>query len=59
MQLRIPLNSGDMQPKDAKVTIRGRGELLLGAANLGVIVSLLAPAGVGAQHLCRSPLVTD
>src|SRR5947208_17076701 len=29
MQLRIPLNSGDMQPKDAKVTIRGRGELLL------------------------------
>ncbi len=30
MQLRIPLNSGDMQPKDAKVTIRGRGELLLG-----------------------------
>src|SRR6266568_4109366 len=29
MKLRIPLNSGDMQPKDVKVTIRGRGELLL------------------------------
>jgi len=29
MQLRIRLNSGDMQPKDVKVTIRGRGELLL------------------------------
>jgi hypothetical protein len=29
MKLRISLNSGDMQPKDVKVTIRGRGELLL------------------------------
>src|SRR5713101_7160282 len=29
MKLRIPLNSGDMQSKDVKVTIRGRGELLL------------------------------
>ena len=29
MKLRIPLNSGDMQPNDVTVTIRGRGELLL------------------------------
>ena len=50
MQLRIPLNSGDMQPKDAKVTIRGRGELLLTTFDMhegphkigeGAIVSLL------------------
>ena len=29
MELRIPLNSGNMQPKDVKVIIRGGGELLL------------------------------
>ena len=34
MKLRIPLNSGDMQPKDVKVTIRGRGELLLFVGSL-------------------------
>jgi len=35
MKLRIPLNSGDMQLKDVKVTIRGMGELLLDVLSSG------------------------
>ena len=55
MELLIPLNSGNMQPKDVKVIIRGGGELLLYALTLlgpseGVPTSLRSARSTPTAH---------